>query len=241
MIFSAANEDGFDKIPLRFLKDVDEQDLSDLAVVLQYVNDKILHVGLLVRDAGASEQFFFIHQPGHMRDLIDTYETLLKRKKKSIIIDCFSFLSEIERVALCMQIHAYANNNASGIPYAVNYFPYNVYFDSDGLFVEDVPGAGLTCATFILELMKNMSHDLIVADDWPVRSEDDGWRDFILGHLVKMLKGEDYAVQVANKTARYRPEEVAAAAALYKKQKLDFLTVSPVGSDLRSRFIAEMS
>lgn len=241
MIFSAANKDSFDEIPLRFLKDVDEQDLSDLAVVLQYVNDKILHVGLLVRDVGATEQFFFIHQPGHMKDLIDPYEKLLRRKKKSIVIDCFSFLNEVERAALCMQIHAYASNNASGIPYAVNYFPYNVYFDSGKVFVKDIPGAGLTCATFILELMKNMSHELIVPDDWPTRPDDDDWRSYILDHLIMMLEREDFAVQVANKTARYRPEEVAVAAALYKKERLDFLTVSPVGSDLRSRFVVKMS
>ena len=87
-------------------------------------------------------------------------------------------------------------------------------FDEDGNFVTPPPGEGLTCATFVVEVLRQQGFDILVEDSWPIRAEDEAWRAAIIQQLE--LSGSADAPHIAAlaakpTTTRVRPDEVAAA------------------------------
>ncbi|WP_289242038.1 hypothetical protein [Delftia sp.] len=58
------------------------------------------------------------------------------------------------------------------------------YFDGDMKYVDNGLGSGLTCATFVLAVMKAFGLQLVRAESWPRdREQDRRWLDWILGEL----------------------------------------------------------
>ena len=70
-------------------------------------------------------------------------------------------------------------------------------FDTQGQFLPPPVGKGLTCATFIVALLRVYGYELVAEATWPVRAEDDAWRQDILTIL------QDYATP-----EHVKPDEV---------------------------------
>ena len=76
-------------------------------------------------------------------------------------------------------------------------------------------GNGLTCATFILAILRVLAHELITISDWPERTEDTAFQQRIL----EMLEGvaDDEHIDLVRQDVgakRIRPDEVVGAAVL---------------------------
>lgn len=130
--------------------------------------------------------------------------------------------------------------NSKGLPYAPGRLG---KFDSDGSFQLGDGVHGLTCATFVLAVFEHAGLPLVDVSSWPQRSEDQKFRELIVEALQRDLaklrqKLEIYTLEgVAERvsstrarvehlehhievlrsapvSARFRPEEVAAASSL---------------------------
>lgn len=110
------------------------------------------------------------------------------------------------------------------IVYGLRYDEY-AQIQQDGMLVLGEKNTGFTCATFILTLFHMCGHDLIDIETWTSRETDKKWQEGIVG-ILKVLADKahkKYRVtqdQVALQQGaigckRYRPEDVAAASALY--------------------------
>ncbi len=100
-----------------------------------------------------------------------------------------------------------------GLPYGLRYE--KTTFRADGKMRLGKAEHGLTCATFILAVLRSAGVELLSLADWPVR---DGDKERHL-ELLDMLRNDpevarDHVAAIATEVngVRYRPEEVAGAA-----------------------------
>lgn len=76
-------------------------------------------------------------------------------------------------------------------------------------------GKGLTCATFILAVLRTYKYVLLDASSWPDRPEDRQWEQTILDYLANRASDEHIdAVKKDVGARRFRPDEVVGAATL---------------------------
>lgn len=120
-----------------------------------------------------------------------------------------------EEVALaCERIYA---TNGRSVPYSFS--APNGCFDAttgDALF--GPTKTGLTCATFVLAVFDSVGISLLKYDSWPAKREgDDEWRAFVIEELGKAKANAAHLDAVLRESpgTRYRPDDVAAAAAAY--------------------------
>lgn len=99
------------------------------------------------------------------------------------------------------------------------------YFLGNSLhYVRNEPGHGLTCATFVLAVFDSFGYNLIDANQWPVRDEDEQWRDNVIENLKQHprtstpqeMEEHIRAILTHPSAIRFRPEEVAASVAATK-------------------------
>lgn len=122
--------------------------------------------------------------------------------------------------------------NSSDVPYGLSYTGAAV-FNGDMKFLES-PGAGLTCATFLLGFFEALGFEILDLDGWQHRADDKIWQDFIYGHLAKRLSREQAAEQkkVIGSAFRFRPEEVVGAVGVYEDGPLGFAEVTALGEQV---------
>lgn len=161
--------------------------------------------------------------------------------------DYFWLTTDLEEI-ICEQVAEYvayvAQVNSSGqIPYSIRYR--GKHFDATGEYIGTVAGEGLTCATYILAVLDDaLSLPLIIYDTWPVgRPDDVAWAETILDMLAnhEPRASEDHiAVQreLLPDVVRYRPEEVAAAFAIFDGGALRFETIEPSSIAIKARLTA---
>ena len=99
------------------------------------------------------------------------------------------------------------------IPYGLN--AEGIEFDRrTGEIVSRPGGRGLTCATFLLSVMKTIGYDILDVSNWPTtRPGDAEWQGRILELLEPRAPEHADAVRRDLPCARFRPEEVTGAAA----------------------------
>lgn len=126
--------------------------------------------------------------------------------------------------------------NSAGIPYGMEYTGAAV-FGGDLKFI-GLPGAGLTCATFLLGFFDTLGFDVIDLDSWQSRPDDTVWQNNIVAALEQNLDPDDAAVQrkAVGQAFRFRPEEVVGSVGIYSSEPLSFETCTAVGA----RLLAEM-
>lgn len=111
------------------------------------------------------------------------------------------------------------------IPYGVNIDPAKGSFTKDGVYKPPAGRDGLTCATFVTEICKGVGLSMLNEVDWQPRAEDAQWIDQICSMLADPRSGADEAhiahVRASFNGVRIRPEEVAAAAALWTGDLID--------------------
>lgn len=100
------------------------------------------------------------------------------------------------------------------IPYGVAYA--GSVFSGDGAF-EGFPkfGMGLTCATFVIAVFHSAGYVIVDLDTWIGREEDAEWQERIIDTLERHGASSEHveAARMQITGVRYRPDEVAAAAA----------------------------
>lgn len=124
------------------------------------------------------------------------------------------------------------------IPYSPSYS--GEYFEPGTLtYRRDMPGDGLTCATFVLAVFESFGIQLVERNTWQSRTQDEFW----MAEIIKLL--EDWgttknlpdltdhieAIRSSPPVHRFRPEEVAASVAT-DAPPLDFETAMAMGIEI---------
>ena len=114
--------------------------------------------------------------------------------------------------AMCRKV--WRNYQETGFPYGLKHC---TTFDFTGTVRSNPSYLGFTCATFVLAIFESCYVKLIDKDSWQGRPEDAEWQKQILALLAATgaEKAHVEAVQGQIGTERFRPEEVAAAGALF--------------------------
>jgi hypothetical protein len=127
--------------------------------------------------------------------------------------------------------------------------PYGIVYEGgklsdDGSVILNGLAIGLTCATYVLALLRSSNHDIVHFETWPPRADDSDWH----GHIIKMLIGfhcrhpdlltMDHILAVSREhgCARFRPEEVASAA--QAQWPVLFNVAEPRGREARAFLVA---
>lgn len=122
--------------------------------------------------------------------------------------------------------------NKDGLPYSLRFNVSENAFSTTGEVKKLELGEGFTCSTFVLECFKCQGYDLIDYSSWPARPEDKTWAERIFNYLEKTSNVDGKHIEAQKEpsvTARFRPEEVAAAANLnnFDGSTLSFSDVEP--------------
>ncbi|WP_144435578.1 hypothetical protein [Roseovarius atlanticus] len=112
-------------------------------------------------------------------------------------------------------VAAFANAVANAEPNVPYGFDANgmVFDRSSGELLEAPAGKGLTCATFVLALLRTLGFEPLDEASWPVRDDDEEWQAKILELMKANDANEDHieAVTRNGQSKRFRPEEVVGA------------------------------
>lgn len=106
------------------------------------------------------------------------------------------------------------------INYGINFIAARGSFDSNGSYKPPKGSDGLTCATFIVELLRAGKVDLVQSDGWKMHEANVVWANVVCHSLEKtpgVDSGHIDAVRRNINGLRMRPFEVAGAACLDSK------------------------
>lgn len=126
--------------------------------------------------------------------------------------------------------------NKDRFTYAIGWDDNGEYFEKGtGKALKTGLGEGLTCATFVLEVLKRYGFDLVDASTWPLTDENAQWQAAMLNRLIQSRPDsiDDFLVQFdqVGKVPRFRPEEAIGAASYYEREPLPFPVVSPAAGE----------
>jgi len=161
------------------------------------------HVGIIFRDD--DDQPHLLHLASHRRlrcdDVIDGHAWVAPAIAPELLPSI---------AAMCARV---AKRNAMGIPYGFRYDASR--FASDGQFVLGKDEHGLTCATFVLAVLRSAGVELLTRDEWPPRPDDMVRFAKILKALRSVGAEDAYfdALEAEVTAVRFRPTEVAGASA----------------------------
>lgn len=98
-----------------------------------------------------------------------------------------------------------------GLPYAFRYA--ETSFASDGRLRLGATEHGLTCATFVLALLRATGVELMDLSTWPTRPDDAAWHAEVIELLRRHGAPPEHIARVRSEVgcARFRPQEVAGA------------------------------
>lgn len=149
------------------------------------------------------------------------------------------------------------SDKSPDINYGINVFAGRGSFDTDGEYTAPAGSDGLTCATFVTEIFRAASLQLIDENTWKESDENVAWGQNVVDALKNYKDKEGNAVNpqhieaVSNNVhngLRVRPEEVGAAADIYDINKIPPLinfTTASVGAhsvmkDLNDHCVCEL-
>ena len=105
-------------------------------------------------------------------------------------------------------------NSPSNIPYGIDAGG-SCFDKATREFLPPPLGKGLTCATYIVAILKSLGFPLLLEETWPTdRTSDDSWQRAVIDALRNDGAGEDYveATQKDVGAKRFRPSEVVGSA-----------------------------
>ncbi len=127
--------------------------------------------------------------------------------------------------------------NDSNIPYGFR-IPIETY-DKENIYVGNVKGEGLTCATFILTVFEKNGYKILNRESWKLREDDSNWQNFIIKHLaVTPGVSPDHlesAKQMIGSVVRFRPDEVFSCAVVddVTKWDIDFSEAIKMANEIK--------
>lgn len=115
-------------------------------------------------------------------------------------------------VALCDRIaRLLTRNEGPRIPYGLRY--HETIFSMNGEMQPGPQEHGLTCATFVLAMIRTFHPTFLDLESWPQREADAAWQRRVLTYLQRYKPDADLPrVEAEIGSRRYRPTEVAGAA-----------------------------
>lgn len=193
------------------------------SAIKQTGNDQ-RHAGIVFKDRETGK-LFLLHLAWHLQ------LTLEELAGDYSLIPMVNFDSE-ELQLFAESAAKVFEENSNDVPYGLSYSGASV-FNGDMKFI-DSPGAGLTCATFLLGFFEALGFEIIDLDSWEHRADDKLWQDFIYGHLARRLTREQAAEQkkMIGNAFRFRPEEVVGAVGIYDSDPLGFAEVTLLGEQV---------
>jgi hypothetical protein len=146
-------------------------------------------------------------------------------------------LDETNARILAVRTEYILNENEGRIPYSVAHT--GLTFE-DGIWMDQEPGQGLTCATFVAAVFDDVGLPFIDAATWEPRQDDAAWYESIVSYLKSKGASEEHcAVQLervrSGQAIRVRPTDVGAAGQLLREgmlQPLEFSEVAPGAAQL---------
>lgn len=134
-------------------------------------------------------------------------------------------------------IRAVASRGPS-INYGIDFLAARGSFSANGTYKAPKGSDGLTCSTFVVELLRACAVNVIKVETWKPSAENIAWGNLICDHLAKSVTADHVAAVRKNVNGlRVRPFEVAGATHLGpEKWPADFESVQQpatnVGSEL---------
>jgi hypothetical protein len=168
---------------------------------------------------------------GHLRTRRE-----IARYNSNIFWLCPDLLIEDQQI-LAATIDAWLEENENNIPYSVA-DPGGIKF-RDNIWVGNEPGQGLTCATFIAELFKELAIPFIDMSTWIARLGDEAWANQILQCFKHEMTDEHVQAQIdrIGNAIRVRPIDITAAGAKVQndmEKQLTFTDVDPISKQVES-------
>lgn len=110
--------------------------------------------------------------------------------------------------AMCARV---VKRNAAGIPYGFRYDA--TRFTTDGQLTLGTAERGLTCATFVLAVLRSAGVELLARTEWPKRADDQVRFTRIHRSLTRLGADDAHldAIEAEIDSVRFRPMEVAGA------------------------------
>jgi len=164
------------------------------------------HIGILYVDS--NNKTSFLHLAWHC--------LLIKEdpKEKYLWLDVsLDPINKIHLATICELI--YDSNQSGGIPYGICID--DTGFAKDGKFTAEENYAGLTCATFVIQVFHSQGFQIIDFEKWKYRKADKCWQMQIIQNLMQQASKEHIQYQrkkIQVGAARFKPEEVAVATSL---------------------------
>ena len=176
------------------------------------------HIGIVYRVA---DTLFLCHLPGPAGMVPDAQLGLNYWWEQAA-------LDSDDAVIVVAFIRLMAKTKDRRVPYGFGYSGY--YFDADGNWTRtDEPGAGLTCATFVMAIYQTLSLPLLEESTWKIREEDEEDRRRLLDEMKQSLQMTDLQrFEPYIQGVRYRPEEVGAGM-MWNDPPLNFETAAATG------------
>jgi len=107
------------------------------------------------------------------------------------------------------------------INYGINFLAARGSFESNGTYKPPKGSDGLTCATFIVELLRAGRVDLVKSADWKAHTANTDWANIVCTSLANTPSVDQAHVDAVRQNInglRMRPFEVAGAASLDSKR-----------------------
>ncbi|MFV0929352.1 hypothetical protein [Pseudomonas jessenii] len=198
------------------------------AAIYQTSNPEQRHAAIVFKDR-AKPYVSLLHLAWHY----DLKSEPLKPGYRCVPMSSFD---EEELQLFAEQASRIFEENSSGIPYGMGYTGAAV-FGGDLKFL-DSPGAGLTCATFLLGFFDTLGFEIIDVDSWQSRIDDVVWQGNVYAALEEKFEAANALKQkdLVGKAFRFRPEEVVGSVGIFQNEPLDFAESTAVGV----RLLAEM-
>ena len=182
-------------------------EIRGVAVAITRVDDDQRHVGILHKE-GATGEVRLLHLAWHL--------TLRNNTPKP----CYAWVDPSIHPARALQVAARCRQiyraNERGIPYAFS-APNDCFDRERGIYLFGPTRHGLTCASFVLAVFDLSGLPLIRYETWPnSRQDDEVWKRRIIASIKDDPNGTPEhikAIESELQATRYRPEDVAGAAA----------------------------
>jgi hypothetical protein len=174
------------------------------------LTDDQRHTGFVVR--GNDGKLWQLHQAWHNRFFCEEAQPEYAYTSPA----CLDEYAAAPIIGFLFALH---DDTSGRIPYSIAYQPVNYFVD--GRYVQTAPGQGLTCATFVLEVLRHHGIDIINRDTWPP-TVNAAWQQRTVSHFAPT--SEHFLAQCAaiGKVARFTPEQVVGAAYYFADTRVTY-------------------
>lgn len=175
------------------------------------------HLGFEVSEPNEKKIY---HLASHCYFLVESPKDY---NSKYMLVELKNF-SQHEMTHISRYLNTIYKRNGSKIPYGFNFIPESVLMP-DGSVPDNLPpGSGLTCATFVLQVLRNQDFNILDLESWEKRDSDEAWQESISSMLKPYIPVAHFHAlkESIGIAVRFRPEEVAGCARDFEDEPIKF-------------------